>query len=194
MADEQEQKEEEKVEEKAAEKKPKAQKGEEKAEKTEKTEAKAEKEEPKAEKPKPSKAAAKGGTMSKDELIEAIKNMTVIELNDLVKALEEEFGVTAAAPVAVAAPAAAGAAAATGEAAAAEEAEEQTEFTVTLKDVGANKIQVIKAVREVTGLGLKESKDLVESAPATLKEGVTKDELASMKEKMEAAGASIEVK
>lgn len=159
----------------------------------EKVEEKAEKkEEAKAEKPKPSKAAAKGGTMSKDELIQAIKNMTVIELNDLVKALEEEFGVTAAAPVAVAAPAAAGAAAAPGEAA--EEAEEQTEFTVTLKDVGANKIQVIKAVREVTGLGLKESKDLVESAPATMKEGVTKEELASVKEKMEAAGATIEIK
>jgi len=159
----------------------------------EKVEEKAEKkEEAKAEKPKPSKASAKGGTMSKDELIQAIKNMTVIELNDLVKALEEEFGVTAAAPVAVAAPAAAGAAAAPGEAA--EEAEEQTEFTVTLKDVGANKIQVIKAVREVTGLGLKESKDLVESAPATMKEGVTKEELASVKEKMEAAGATIEIK
>ena len=198
MAEEQEQKEEAKVEEKEPETKAAEAKAEEKAEpkaepkaeKEVKAEAKAEK--PKAEKPKASKATAKGGAMSKDELIEAIKNMTVIELNDLVKALEEEFGVTAAAPVAVAAPAAAGAAAAPGEAA--EETEEQTEFTVTLKDVGANKIQVIKAVREVTGLGLKESKDLVESAPATLKEGITKEELAPMKEKMEAAGATIEIK
>jgi large subunit ribosomal protein L7/L12 len=126
--------------------------------------------------------------MSKDEIITAIKNMTVIELNDLVKALEEEFGVSAAAPIAVAAPVAGA------PAAAAAEAEEQTEFTVTLKEVGANKIQVIKTVREVTGLGLKESKDLVESAPKTLKEGVTKEELATIKEKMAAAGATIEVK
>jgi large subunit ribosomal protein L7/L12 len=213
MAEELEKKEEEKVEEKAEKAEPeakkdegkadktevakaeKAAKAEPKAEKAEKAEVKVEKAEPKAEKaePKKEKPAAKGGTMTKDDLIAAIKNMTVIELNDLVKALEEEFGVTAAAPVAVAAPGTAGTAAAAGEAAAAEEAEEQTEFTVTLKDVGANKIQVIKAVREVTGLGLKESKDLVESAPATLKEGVTKDELASVKEKMETAGATIDV-
>jgi large subunit ribosomal protein L7/L12 len=149
-------------------------------------------EEPKAEKAehKAKKTTAKGGgTMSKDDMIAAIKSMTVIELNDLVKALEEEFGVSAAVPVAVAAPVAGAA-----PAAAAAEAEEQTEFTVTLKEVGANKIQVIKTVREVTGLGLKESKDLVESAPKTLKEGVTKEELASIKEKMAAAGATIEVK
>lgn len=158
---------------------------EESKEKAEETEVETEKAEPKAKK---STKATKGGTMSKDEIITAIKNMTVIELNDLVKALEEEFGVSAAAPIAVAA-SVAGA-----PAAAAAEAEEQTEFTVTLKDVGANKIQVIKTVREVTGLGLKESKDLVESAPKTLKEGVTKEELATIKEKMAAAGATIEVK
>ena len=159
---------------------------EESKEKAEETEVETEKAEPKAKK---STKATKGGTMSKDEIITAIKNMTVIELNDLVKALEEEFGVSAAAPIAVAAPVAGGA-----PAAAAAAAEEQTEFTVTLKEVGANKIQVIKTVREVTGLGLKESKDLVESAPKTLKEGVTKEELATIKEKMAAAGATIEVK
>jgi large subunit ribosomal protein L7/L12 len=158
---------------------------EESKEKAEETEVETEQAEPKAKK---STKATKGGTMSKDEIITAIKNMTVIELNDLVKALEEEFGVSAAAPIAVAA-SVAGA-----PAAAAAEAEEQTEFTVTLKDVCANKIQVIKTVREVTGLGLKESKDLVESAPKTLKEGVTKEELATIKEKMAAAGATIEVK
>jgi large subunit ribosomal protein L7/L12 len=157
---------------------------EESKEKAEETEVETEKAEPKAKK---STKATKGGTMSKDEIITAIKNMTVIELNDLVKALEEEFGVSAAAPIAVAAPVAGGAPAAA-------EVEEQTEFTVTLKDFGANKIQVIKTVREVTGLGLKESKDLVESAPKTLKEGVTKEELATIKEKMAAAGATIEVK
>jgi len=157
---------------------------EESKEKAEETEVETEKAEPKAKK---STKATKGGTMSKDEIITAIKNMTVIELNDLVKALEEEFGVSAAAPIAVASPVAGGAPAAA-------EVEEQTEFTVTLKDFGANKIQVIKTVREVTGLGLKESKDLVESAPKTLKEGVTKEELATIKEKMAAAGATIEVK
>jgi large subunit ribosomal protein L7/L12 len=157
---------------------------EESKEKAEETEVETEKAEPKAKK---STKATKGGTMSKDEIITAIKNMTVIELNDLVKALEEEFGVSAAAPIAVAAPVAGGAPAAA-------EVEEQTEFTVTLKNFGANKIQVIKTVREVTGLGLKESKDLVESAPKTLKEGVTKEELATIKEKMAAAGATIEVK
>jgi large subunit ribosomal protein L7/L12 len=158
---------------------------EESKENAEETEVETEKAEPKAKK---STKSTKGGTMSKDEIITAIKNMTVIELNDLVKALEEEFGVSAAAPIAVAAPVAGA------PAAAAAAAEEQTEFTVTLKEVGANKIQVIKTVREVTGLGLKESKDLVESAPKTLKEGVTKEELATIKEKMAAAGATIEVK
>lgn len=124
---------------------------------------------------------------TKEELIGAIKNMTVLELSELVKALEAEFGVSAAAPVAVAAaPAAAAEAPA--------EVEEQTEFSVLLKDVGANKINVIKAVRELTGLGLKESKDLVESAPTAVKEGVTKEETAAVKEKLEAAGATVEVK
>ncbi len=129
-------------------------------------------------------------TLTKQELIDAIKNMTVLELNELVKALEEEFGVSAAAPAAVAAPGAAAAAPAE----AAEEEEEQTEFTVVLKEVGPNKINVIKTVREVSGLGLKESKDLVESAPAPVREGVTKDESATMKEKLEAAGATVEIK
>lgn len=129
-------------------------------------------------------------TLTKQELIDAIKNMTVLDLNELVKALEEEFGVSAAAPAAVAAP---GAAAAAPAEAAAEE-EEQTEFTIILKEVGANKINVIKTVREVSGLGLKESKDLVESAPAPVREGVTKDESATMKEKLEAAGATVEIK
>lgn len=127
--------------------------------------------------------------MTKEELIAAIKNMTVLELSELVKALEAEFGVSAAAPVAVAtAPSAA-----TAEAAAAE-VEEKTEFTVMLKEVGANKINVIKTVREVTGLGLKETKDLVESAPATVKEGISKEETATVKAKLEAAGATVEVK
>ena len=132
-------------------------------------------------------AAKEGKAMTKEELITAIKNMTVLELSELVKALEAEFGVSAAAPVAVAAPAAAPAEAAPA-------AEEKTEFTVVLTDIGANKINVIKTVREVSGLGLKESKDLVESAPATVKEGITKEEVATLKEKLEAAGASIEVK
>ncbi len=135
--------------------------------------------------------AKESKTLTKDELIDAIKNMTVLELNELVKALEEEFGVSAAAPAAVLAP---GAAAAAAPAEAAEEEEEKTEFTVVLKEIGANKINVIKTVREVSGLGLKESKDLVESAPATVREGVTKDESATMKEKLEAAGATVEIK
>lgn len=203
MSEEVEQKEGEKAAEetqpKAEKEETKAEKAEPKAEKAEakadKAEAKAEKAEPKAEKAeakaeKAPKAAAKSGaTMSKDDLIAAIKNMTVLELSELVKALEEEFGVSAAAPVAVAATAGPAGAA---EAATAEE-EEKTEFNVTLKDIGANKIQVIKTVREVTGLGLKESKELVEAAPTSLKEGVNKDELATIKEKMEGAGATIEV-
>jgi large subunit ribosomal protein L7/L12 len=132
---------------------------------------------------------SEGQKMSKEELISVIKHMTVLELSDLVKALEEEFGVSAAAPMAVAA--VAGAPAAGAPAAA---AEEQTEFTVMLKEVGANKIQVIKTVREVTGLGLKESKDLVEGAPKPVKEGVSKEEAATIKQKMEASGATVEVK
>jgi large subunit ribosomal protein L7/L12 len=126
--------------------------------------------------------------MTKEELIEEIKKMPVMELAELVKALEEEFGVSAA-PVAVAAPAAGGGAAAGGAAA----AEEKTEFTVTLKEVGENKINVIKAVREFTTLGLKEAKELVESAPKPVKEGVNKDEAAAIKAKLEEAGAKVEV-
>lgn len=126
--------------------------------------------------------------MTKEEIIEAVKKMTVIELAELVKALEEEFGVTAA-PVAVAAaPAAAGA-----PAAAAPAEEEKTEFTVILKEVGENKINVIKAVREVTTLGLKEAKELVESAPKPVREGVSKEEAATIKKKLEEAGAKVEI-
>jgi large subunit ribosomal protein L7/L12 len=126
-----------------------------------------------------------------EEIMNGIKKLTVIELADLVKALEAEFGVTAAAPM-VAAGAAAQAAGAPAEAAEADE--EQTEFSVILTDVGANKIAVIKAVREVTTLGLKESKDLVESAPKPVREGVNKEEAASVKEKIEAAGAKADIK
>ena len=126
-------------------------------------------------------------TLTKDELIGAIKNMTVIELAELVKALEAEFGVTAAVPMAAAAPAASVGAAAPA-------AEEQTEFTVILKEVGPNKINVIKAVRELTSLGLKEAKELVEGAPKNVKEGVNKSEAATVKEKLEPAGAKAEVK
>jgi large subunit ribosomal protein L7/L12 len=121
--------------------------------------------------------------MSKEQIIEAIKGMTVLELNDLVKAIEEEFGVTAAAPVAVMA---GGGAAA--------EVEEQTEFDVILTNAGASKINVIKVVREITGLGLKEAKDLVDGAPKPLKEKVSKEEAESIKAKLEEAGASVEVK
>jgi len=124
--------------------------------------------------------------LSKDELIEEIKQMSVIDLSEVVKALEEEFGVSAAAPVAVAA------APAGGDDGAAP-AEEKTEFTVTLKDIGPNKISVIKAVREVTSLGLKEAKDLVESAPKAIKEDISKDESTEIKTKIEAAGASVEI-
>jgi large subunit ribosomal protein L7/L12 len=126
--------------------------------------------------------------MTKDEFIAEIKKMSVLDLSELVKALETEFGVSAA-PVAVAA--APGAAAAGGGAAA---AEEKTEFSVILKEVGENKINVIKAVREFTTLGLKEAKELVESAPKAIKEGVNKDEAANIKKKLEEAGAKVEVK
>ncbi|MHB8086095.1 MAG: 50S ribosomal protein L7/L12 [Dehalococcoidia bacterium] len=127
--------------------------------------------------------------MTKEEIVALIKGMTVMELSDLVKALESEFGVSAAMPMAVAGGQAAGGAA--GGAAA---ADEQTEFTVILKEVGENKIAVIKAVREVTTLGLKEAKDLVEGAPKPVKEGVNKDEAAVMKKKLEESGAKVEVK
>lgn len=144
-----------------------------------------------AEVSKKAKAATpKTKALSKDDVIAAIKQMTVLDLAEMVKALEAEFGVSAA-PIAVAA-APAGGAASAGEAAAPEE--EQTEFTVILKDIGANKISVIKAAREVTGLGLKEAKELVESAPKPLKEGISKAEVATIKEKMEAAGATVEIK
>jgi large subunit ribosomal protein L7/L12 len=133
------------------------------------------------------KSGKKEPTVTVNDMIEALKNMTVLELSQLVKALEEEFGVSAAAPVV----AAAGAPAAAAEAPAAEE--EKTEFSVILKEAGANRIAVIKAVRELSGLGLKESKDLVESAPKPVREGVTKDEAAVAKEKLEAAGATVEV-
>ena len=125
---------------------------------------------------------------TKEELIESIKGLSVLELSELVKALEEEFGVSAAAPVAVAA--APGAAA--GGAAAAEE--EQTEFTVNLTDIGDNKINVIKVVRELTNLGLREAKELVESAPKAVKENVNKDEAGQIKAKLEEAGAKVEIK
>ena len=127
--------------------------------------------------------------LSKEELIEEIKQMSVLDLAEVVKALEEEFGVSAAAPVAVAAPAGGGDAGG----ADAGGGEEKTEFNVTLKDVGANKIAVIKAVREVTALGLKEAKDLVESAPKPIKEGVSKEESDEIKTKIEASGASVEI-
>lgn len=120
------------------------------------------------------------------KLIEDVKALSVLELAELVKALEEEFGVSAAAPVAVAAAPAAGAAAAP--------VEEKTEFNVILKETGADKIKVIKVVRELTGLGLKEAKDLVDGAPKTVKENVSKDEAASMEAKLKEVGATVEVK
>ena len=121
--------------------------------------------------------------MTTQEFIEAIKGLTVLELNDLVKACEEEFGVSAAAGVVVAGPAAGAA-----------EAEEKTEFDVELTDCGPNKVKVIKVVREITGLGLKEAKDLVDGAPKTLKEAASKDEAADIKAKLEAEGAKVTVK
>ncbi|HET7685005.1 MAG TPA: 50S ribosomal protein L7/L12 [Candidatus Limnocylindria bacterium] len=127
--------------------------------------------------------------MDKDTILEAIDNMTVLELSELVKAFEERYGVTAAAPVAVAAAPAAG-----GDGAAAAAAEEQTEFDAVLTEVGANKILVIKAVRELTGLGLKEAKDLVDAAPKAVKEGVAKEEAEQVKEKLAEAGATVEIK
>jgi large subunit ribosomal protein L7/L12 len=146
-------------------------------------------EEEKAHKKRATAAKKESKSLSKDEIIAAIKEMTVIELSELVKALEETFGISAAMPMMTAAPAGAAAGAP-----AAAPVEEQTEFTVTLKEVGANKISVIKAVREVTTLGLKEAKELVESAPKPIKEGITKAEAATIKEKLTAAGAVVEVK
>ena len=122
--------------------------------------------------------------MTKDQIMEAIENMTVLELSELVKAMEEKFGVSAAAPVAVAAAGAAGAAA----------GEEKSEFTVMLASAGDKKINVIKAVREATGLGLKEAKALVDGAPANVKENVAKAEAESLKAALEEAGATVELK
>ena len=121
--------------------------------------------------------------MTKEQIIEAIKEMSVLELNELVKACEEEFGVSAAAPVAVVGGAAAGAA-----------AEEKSEFDVVLTNAGANKIKVMKAVRELTGLGLKEAKEIVDGAPKTLKEAVAKEEAEDMKAKLAEVGAEVELK
>ncbi|GAA0418475.1 MAG: 50S ribosomal protein L7/L12 [Bacillota bacterium] len=121
--------------------------------------------------------------MTKEQIIEAVKEMSVLELNDLVKAIEEEFGVTAAAPVAVAGGAGGG-----------DAAEEKTEFDVVLTDAGASKIKVVKAVREITGLGLKDAKDLVDNAPKAVKEAVSKEDAEEVKGKLEEAGASVEVK
>jgi len=119
--------------------------------------------------------------MTQEQIIEAVKSMTVLELNDLVKAIEEEFGVTAAAPVAAAA-------------AGAEAVAEQTEFDVILTAAGGQKIKVIKAVREITGLGLKEAKELVDNTPKAVKEAATKEEAEEIKAKLEEVGASVEVK
>ncbi len=123
--------------------------------------------------------------ISKDDILEAVGQMTVMDLNDLVKAFEEKFGVSAAA-MAVAGPAAGGAGAAA--------VEEQTEFTIVLAEVGANKVGVIKAVREITGLGLKEAKDLVDGAPKPVKEGVSKADAEAAKKKLEEAGAKADLK
>jgi large subunit ribosomal protein L7/L12 len=126
---------------------------------------------------------------TQDDLLEAIDKMTVLELSEFIKRFEERYGVTAAAPAAVAAAPAAG-----GEAAAPAAAEEQTEFTATLTEIGPNKIPVIKVVRELTGLGLKEAKDLVDASPKAVKEGVTKDEAEKIKAALEEQGAKVEIK
>jgi large subunit ribosomal protein L7/L12 len=130
-------------------------------------------------------------TLTPDQLLEAFEKMTVLELSEFKKKFEDRFGVTAAAPVAVAAAPAAGGG---GAAPAAAEAEEQTEFTATLTEIGPNKIPVIKVVRELTGLGLKEAKDLVDAAPKPVKEGVTKDEAEKIKAALEEQGAKVEIK
>ena len=126
--------------------------------------------------------------LSNEEIIDAISEKSVMDIVELVKAMEDKFGVTAAAPVAAAGPAAGG------DAGGGEAAEEQTEFTVVLASFGDNKVGVIKAVREVTGLGLKEAKELVEGAPKELKEDVSKDDAEAMKKKLEEAGAKVEIK
>ncbi len=129
--------------------------------------------------------------VSQDDLLEAIDGMTVLELSEFIKKFEERYGVTAAAPVAVAAP---GAGAAAGGAAPAAAAEEQTEFSAVLAEVGPNKIPVIKVVRELTGLGLKEAKDLVDAAPKPVKEGVTREDAEAVSEKLAEAGATVEIR
>ncbi len=129
--------------------------------------------------------------LTQDDLLEAIDKMTVLELSEFIKRFEERYGVTAAAPVAVAA---APGAAAAGDGAAPAAAEEQTEFTATLTEIGPNKIPVIKVVRELTGLGLKEAKDLVDASPKAVKEGVTKDEAEKIKAALEEQGAKVEIK
>jgi large subunit ribosomal protein L7/L12 len=146
-----------------------------------------------AEEPEAQPKATRGGTADVadkiDQAFDIIKDMTIIELRDLNKRIEDEFGITAAAPMAIAA-----APAAAGGASPAAEVEEQTEFSVLLKDIGANKINVIKAVREVTTLGLKEAKDLVESAPVAVKEDINKEDAENVKKKLEEAGATVELK
>jgi large subunit ribosomal protein L7/L12 len=132
--------------------------------------------------------------MTQDDLLEAIDKMTVLELSEFIKRFEERYGVTAAAPVAVAAAPAAGGAGAGGDGAAAAAPEEQTEFTATLTEIGPNKIPVIKVVRELTGLGLKEAKDLVDAAPKAVKEGIARDEAEKIKAAIEEQGGKVEIK
>jgi large subunit ribosomal protein L7/L12 len=132
--------------------------------------------------------------LTQDDLLEAIDKMTVLELSEFIKRFEERYGVTAAAPVAVAAAPAAGGAVAGGDGAAAPAAEEQTEFSAVLTEVGPNKIPVIKVVRELTALGLKEAKDLVDAAPKPIKEGVARDEAEKIKAALEEQGAKVEIK
>jgi len=129
-------------------------------------------------------------TMTADQLLEAFEKMTVLELSEFKKKFEDRFGVTAAAPVAMAAPAAAGG----GSAEAAPAAEEQSEFTATITEIGPNKIPVIKVVRELTGLGLKEAKDLVDATPKAVKEGIARDEAEKIKAALEEQGAKVEIK
>jgi large subunit ribosomal protein L7/L12 len=131
--------------------------------------------------------------LTQDDILEAIDKMTLLEVNEFIKRFEERYGVTAAAPVAVAAAPAAGAAAG-GDGAAPAAAEEQSEFTATLTEIGPNKIPVIKVVRELTGLGLKEAKDLVDAAPKAVKEGVARDEAEKIKAALEEQGAKVEIK
>jgi large subunit ribosomal protein L7/L12 len=132
--------------------------------------------------------------LTQDDLLEAIDKMTVLELSEFIKRFEERYGVTAAAPVAVAAAPAAGGAAAGGDGAGAAATEEQTEFTAILTEIGPNKIPVIKVVRELTGLGLKEAKDLVDASPKPVKEGVARDEAEKIKTALEEQGAKVEIK